>query len=126
MLKPEYDKIKNNNELEYVSVKPKNNAFKMPKIMIEPEFLMVERLFCKKLKNQTALEFQNQLKNRFEIIGDDALGGLILIDNATNKIIYWDLLSAYHEKADVDNISTKNTFCISKSLNDFLNNIVEI
>lgn len=58
------------------------------------------------------------------MINEYAIGGLVLIDRTTGKILYWDLTSEYSkDENDVTNMNFENMFILADDLNMFLSKI---
>lgn len=122
----EYDKIRTRKYYDHILVDPTPNSFPMPTVIFEPEFLMVELLFTDETSAKFNAEYATQLDGKYKIIGEDALGGFILTEVATDKVFYWDYTLAYkddYDDYDEEEITSNNMFVLANDLDSFLSQL---
>lgn len=109
----------------------------LPKVLEADEYLMLNTLFNIHSIYEISHKVFDEIYKNHLVIGEDALGNYILLNQASGKIVYWDTNYAYtspkpnnvlNEFGDYDDdedhdMNAYNVIELSDSLSEFLTHV---
>lgn len=126
----EYIELIKNNESVFVKSNI-DNLINMHSVWSPDEILMMSRLFNDDVAKKMLERTTDDAYPNHKIIGDDALGNYILLNEASGEIVYWDSNYAYtkpdshNEEYDDDlDMNPFNVIKLADSLSEFLAHVV--
>lgn len=111
-----------------------DELIKIPSVWSDNEWLMLDKLFSKQHIDKLSNEMSEDIYSNHSIIGEDALGNYILIDNESKNVVYWDESYAYsmhnpkgildeYDEYDDSQMNDFNVITLTKSLDELLNHL---
>ena len=111
-----------------------DELIKIPSVWSDNEWLMLDKLFSKQHIKELSNKMSEDIYSDHSIIGEDALGNYILIDNESKKVVYWDESYAYsmhdpksvldeYGEYDDSQMNAFNVITLTKSLDELLDHL---
>lgn len=111
-----------------------DELIKIHSVWSDNEWLMLDKLFSKQHIDELSNKMLEDIYSNHSIIGEDALGNYILIDNKSKHVVYWDESYSYsvhnpssildeYEEYDDSQMNAFNVITLTKSLADLLDHL---